>query len=405
MNVSDLVTTDYAEVSADERVARVVSAFEDSSCRGVVVTDDGRFDGVITRRRLIFSHREPDQKAASVTWPAPRVGPREDVREAAQLMLGGDVRLLPVFDDQQLVGVVTADALLEHVQEYLEAATVGDAVTSDVVTVERGTTLGDALHRFREHNDGHLPVVDGESPVGMLSLVDILNLVVREGATQQGGDLEGFGDHGGEGSSTDFRSYGGRDAREGESERLRDLPIRDVMASPVRTARRSDTLETAVDEMFDADASSLVVVDDGDIDGIVTKTDVLDTLTWETTGHRAVQVYGTEYIRDADYDDIVDLVDELDGMDSDLDLQDARVHISKHQERRRGTPLLYVRVRLSTDRGLITASAEGYGASHALNEVEDVLKRRVRDEKTAGHSKKHPDEEFWQNRFDWTLAE
>jgi len=34
-----------------------------------------------------------------------------------------------------------------------------------------------------------------------------------------------------------------------------------------------------------------------------------------------------------------------------------------------------------------------------------VLERRIRDEKTRGKSKKHPDAAFWEKRFGWLLEE
>lgn len=406
MNIRSLVSTDYTEVSTDTRVAKVVSAFEDTSCRGVVVMDDDAYAGVITRRQLVGSQYDPDRTAGTVVWSVPRVAPDEDVREVARLMIDGDARLLPVFEGQQLEGVVTADRLLNEVQEYLAAADVEDAYTSDLVSVTPETTLGTALSRFREHRITHLPVVADGSARGMLTLYDVVDLTVRETDAPQGGNTSGFDEHGGEGSSEGYRSHGGYGARAGEQDRLLDLPVRDEMTRPVRTVQRGATLETAVEKMFDADASSLLITDSAETpSGILTKTDVLDALTWGDEGHRAVQVYGSSHLDDVEYDDIVDMVEELDRMDGTLDLMDVRIHVDEHQERQRGTPRLHVRVRLSTNRGLITAASEGYGASHALGEAEDVLKRRIRDGKPTNRNKKHPDEEFWEKRFGWLVPE
>ncbi|WP_283102253.1 CBS domain-containing protein [Haloplanus halobius] len=406
MDISSIVSTEYTEVSSDTRIAKVVAAFEDPDCRGVIVTEDGTFEGVITRRQLVASHHDPDQKAGSCVWAVPQIATDEDVRRVAQLMIDGDTRLLPVFEDQHLQGVVTADDLLKHVQEFLEAATVDQAASRDLVTIRPDTTLGEALHEFRDHRITHLPVVEDGSARGMLTLYDIVDLTTREIQVSQGGNASGFDAHGGEGSSDNYRTHGGFGAREGELDRMLDLPVRDEMSSPVRTADLEETLDEVVHEMFDATASSLVVTDENEEPmGIITKTDVLDALTWGAEGHRAVQVTGTEYIDDTTYRDIVDTIDELDGMDSGLDIHDANIHINEHQERQRGTPLLFVRVRLATDRGLITASEEGYGASHALNEVRDILKRRIREKKTYDKSKKPPGEDYWKRRFGWLLRE
>jgi hypothetical protein len=97
------------------------------------------------------------------------------------------------------------------------------------------------------------------------------------------------------------------------------------------------------------------------------------------------------------------MIDTFDDRDHGMNVLDARIHLHKHDEKRRGVPLLLARIRLHTDHGLYMASGEGYGASHALNEARDVLERRIRDEKTYGQTKKPPTEEFWEKRFGWLL--
>jgi CBS domain-containing protein len=406
MDIRNSVSTSYEAFDADQRVSKLVGAFEDSSLKGVIVTNDGAYKGVVTRRQLASSQHQPDQKVGSLVWHVPRVARTEDVREVAQLMIDSDSRILPVFEGDTLEGVVTADAILEEVQPFLDEATVAHAYTDDIETVGSEETFGEAIHTFREHRITHLPVVEDESAVGILSLSDVVDLTVRSVERSQGGNTDGFDEHGGRGSRGNANSTGGHGAREGESDRLLDLPVRDVMTSPVRTISPDQTLEAAVGEMFDVGGSSLSVVDDADRPvGIVTKTDVLESLTWGAEGSRAVQVYGMEYLDDMSYQDFVDVVDKFDDMGGEMSVLDAKVHLHEHDETLRGTPLLLARIRLYTDQGLFIASGEGYGASHAINEARDVLERRIRDQKTYGKSKKHPDEDYWEKRFGWILAE
>ena len=405
MNITEIVSTDYTEFSPDTTVSKLASAFEDPTVKGVVVSGD-EFEGVVTRRQLATSHHQPNEKLRSLVWHVPRLAPDEDVRKVAQLMIDSDSQILPVFDGQDLTGVVTVDGILEAVRSFLDAATVAEAASTDLVTVDPTSTFGDALHVFREHHITHLPVVDDDTAVGILSLYDVTDLTVRSEQQSQGGDASGTDPFGGEISDSAGRSRrGGFGAREGELSRVLDLPVRDVMAEPVHTIHPDSTLQAAVEAMFDIDGSSLVVTTNGSPHGIVTKTDVLDSLTWEAGGNRSVQVYGTDLIDDMDYDDIVAMVDTFDDRDHDMNVLDAKVHLHKHSETHRGTPLLLARIRLYTDRGLYIASGEGYGASHAVKQARDVLERQIRDKKTHGRSKKHPDEEFWEKRFGWLLEE
>lgn len=404
MDIQDVVSTEYESFPTDARVSKLAGAFEDPTVKGVVVTDDGAFVGVVTRRQLATSRHAPDQTLGSIVWRVPRIEPDEDVREVARLMIDGDSRILPVFEGVRMVGVVTADDLLRAVHPFLDAATVADAYTEELVTVGPDSTFGEALHVLRDHRITHLPVVDAGDAVGVLSLYDVTDVTVRASTRSRGGTGGGVDAFGGEVTESAARTHGGFGAREGELARILDLPVRDVMVSPVRTIEPTATLAAALEEMFRAGTSSLVVVgDEGAIEGIVTKTDVLDSLTWQAEGNRAVQVYGADLLDDVSYDGVVRMVEKFDDLNGGSTLLDAKVHLHEHDESLRGTPLLLARIRLYTDDGLYVASGEGYGARAAINAARDVLERQIRDEKTYQRSKKHPGEGYWEKRFGWWL--
>ncbi|AKH98228.1 CBS domain-containing protein [Halanaeroarchaeum sulfurireducens] len=404
MDITDIVSQDYVEFSPDTQVSKLVGAFDDPGVKGVVVVRDGVFEGVITRKQLAGSHHQPDQKVGSLVWQVPRLAPDEDVRKVAQLMIDGDSQLLPVFEGENLIGVVTADDIIEAVQSFLDAATVREAYSRDLVSVTPETTFGDALNLFRDQSITHLPVVENDEPVGILSLYDVTNFTVRSVQRSSGGDAGGVDTFGGEISDSTGRTRrGGFGSREGELDRLLDLPVNNLMVSPVRTIEPDATLQAAAETMFEIGGSSLVVYRDDSPDGILTKTDILDALTWEAGGNRSVQLYGSSLLDDMSYDEVVAMVDNFDDKDGDMAVLDAKIHLHEHDETLRGRPLLLARIRLHTDRGLFIASGEGYGASHAIKEARDVLERRIRDAKTAGQSKKPPSEEYWEKRFGWML--
>ena len=405
MDIEDIVSTDYVSLPPDTTVSKLVGTFDDADVVGVVVEDEA-YRGVITRRQLATSHHKPNEKLAPNVQHVPRLEPNGDIRTVAQLMIDSDTQLLPVFDGEKLIGVVTADGICRKVTPFLDAATVREAYSADLVSLDPDGTLGQALNRFREERITHLPVVENETPIGVVSLYDVTQLTVRAEVQSQGGDSGAMDPFGGEISDSSGRTRaGGFGAREGELDRMLDVPIRDVMTSPVRTIHPDETLDVAVEAMFDAGTSSLIVTQNGSPHGIVTKTDVLDSLTWEAGGNRGVQVYGTDLIDDTSYEDIVAMVDKFDDRDHGMAVLDAKIHLHEHDEQRRGVPLLLARIRLYTDDGLYVATGEGYGASHAINEARHVLERQIRDRKTHGQTKKPPDAAFWEKRFGWLLEE
>jgi CBS domain-containing protein len=58
---------------------------------------------------------------------------------------------------------------------------VRDLMVSSVVTIEPGTSIVDAARRMIQEEKGPLPVVEGESPVAMVTDRDIIARVVAEG--------------------------------------------------------------------------------------------------------------------------------------------------------------------------------------------------------------------------------
>ncbi len=405
MDIEDIVSDDYEQLDPETTVSKLVGVFSDPATKGVVVYGE-EFEGIVTRRQLATSHHQPNQKLQSLLRHVPRLTPNEDIRKTARLMLDSDARLLPVFDGTALVGVVTVDAILTKVEPFLDAVTVRDAYTADLVTLDPDSTFGQAVNRFRENRITHLPVVENGEAVGIVSLYDITEFTVRPETKSQGGNVDAVDSYGGDVADRAGRTRGGGyGERQGELGRVLSVPVRDLMAEPVRTISPDQPLQQAVEAMDELGGASLVVTENGEPFGILTKTDILDTLTWEAGGNRAVQLYGSDLLDDMQYDDIVEMVDRFDDRDHSMTILDAKIHLQAHDEKLRGTPLLLARIRLHTDNGLYIASGEGYGASHALNEAREVIERQIRDRKTHGRSKKPPDEAFWEKRFGWLLEE
>jgi len=202
-------------------------------------------------------------------------------------MIDSDSRLLPVFEGQELVGVVTVDDIPPEGRAVPRRGDRRRGPSADLVSIGPATTLGDALNVFRENHITHLPVVEGNEAVGIPSLYDVTGITVRAEVQSQGGDAGGTDPFGGEISASTARAgRGGFGAREGSPSGCWTSRS-DIMVSPVRTIRPDETLDVAVDEMFEIDASSLVVTENGAPHGIVTKTDVPDSLTWRPAGHAA----------------------------------------------------------------------------------------------------------------------
>ncbi|MFB6080739.1 MAG: CBS domain-containing protein [Haloferacaceae archaeon] len=357
MDISDIATPDYVEIDADTRLGKVRSVFERENPKGVIVTDDGGYVGVVGEKQLIRSHIEDDTKASALVRSAPRIDRHEDVREAARMLVEGGVRVAPVYEGERLYGIVTADAILAAVLENLDALTVEQIMTSDVITAGESAHVGQAINRLREHDISRLPVIDDAGTlIGILTTHDIVDFAVRDI------DRQGRGD------------------RRGDIDRMLDLPIVDLMTDTVLSTTPDESVRAAVDRMLDNDVSGLVVTpadDDRTVVGLLTKTDVLRALTFTEEERMDVQITNVDLLDAITREDVVENITEVVDKYQQMQVHHAHVRLHEHKEKLRGTPLIQCQIRLRTSKGQVAGSGEGYGAKHSFHVALDKLERNV----------------------------
>jgi CBS domain-containing protein len=99
------------------------------------------------------------------------------VRQAAQFMTTKEVGAVPVLEKGRLVGIFTERDLLTRVVAHgLDPATttVGEVMTKELVVAEADENYETALEKMKDCNCRHLPVVDQDRLVGIISSRDLL---------------------------------------------------------------------------------------------------------------------------------------------------------------------------------------------------------------------------------------
>jgi CBS-domain-containing membrane protein len=369
MDISDIATPEFAEVDADATLGKVRSLFERENPKGLIVTRDGDYVGVVTERQLVRSRIDEGTKVSALVRSAPRIQRTEDVREVARMLVEGGVKVAPVYEGERLYGVVTADGVLSAVLENLDALTVGQIMTEDVVSVTEDGNVGQAINRLRDHGISRLPVVNESGRLtGVMTTHDVVEFVVRDDERQHKGD------------------------RSGDSDRMLDLPVYDLMTSPVLTTTPSESVRDAVGRMLDEDVAGLVVspeeVDDL-VAGVVTKTDVLRALTYTEEERMDVQITNVTLLDGLSRESLVESITDVVEKYQRMHVHHAHVRLHEHKEKLRGTPLIQCQIRLRTNEGQLAGSGEGYGAEQAFRVALDKLERNVLELKSV-----NADEEY-----------
>jgi len=111
------------------------------------------------------------------------VEPTAPVAEVAKRMVERNVGAVLVLDGGRLVGIMTERDLMRAVARGLHGdAVVGDYMSTDPETIEPDDTTEHAAVLMIHGGFRHLPVVERESPVGILSIRDLMRVVLEDSA-------------------------------------------------------------------------------------------------------------------------------------------------------------------------------------------------------------------------------
>ncbi len=129
---------------------------------------------------------------------------------------------------------------------------VSKIMSTNLITVNHTNNLFEAEKLFNENGIRHIPVVDGERIIGMLSLTDLLRVTFVD----------------------EFNS----DASNIDTAVYNMLRIEQVMAKNVISLSSHQTIKEAVEILAVNEFHALPVIDNHKLVGIITTTDILNYL-------------------------------------------------------------------------------------------------------------------------------
>ncbi len=120
-----------------------------------------------------------DQKGRDV-WSIPADRP---VSEAIKLMAEKEIGALIVLEDERPVGLVSERDYARKVilkGKSSQGTQVRDIMSTKILYVHPETTVEQCMALMNEKKVRHLPVLDGSSLVGMLSIRDLLRAIIDD---------------------------------------------------------------------------------------------------------------------------------------------------------------------------------------------------------------------------------
>lgn len=114
------------------------------------------------------------------------VAPDDSVYDAIQRMADKNIGALLVLDGEKLAGIISERDYARKV--ILEGKSSRDTPVREIMTarvyyVRKDQTIDDCMSLMTERHIRHLPVMDGERPVGMISIGDVVRSIIEDHKT------------------------------------------------------------------------------------------------------------------------------------------------------------------------------------------------------------------------------
>lgn len=112
-----------------------------------------------------------------------RIGPEESLFDAMQVMTANNVGALLVMKDHRLIGILTERDFSRKtylLDKPIKDIRVKDIMTNQVAYVDPDFSTADCMALITEMRVRHLPVLDNDQVVGIISIGDLVKDTISE---------------------------------------------------------------------------------------------------------------------------------------------------------------------------------------------------------------------------------
>ena len=256
MKVRDVMTQDLVTVDKDRNLKEVLRIMHEKNVTKIPVTEDGALVGIVTDGKIADKlGREHNRNLQTSTLHASSVmekdfivaHPDEDLKVLLADVGKPGLTMIPVVQGTKLVGVVTKADLLRLVQSDVQLKSI---MKTELKAVNPEERLIHARRLLLDNDIARLPVLEAGQVRGIIAEHEIAG------------------------------AFAGLKEADSHVQRvnLRDLQVGSYMRKKVVTAKPEWTAKMAAKVMMDNHVGGLPIVgDNGTIQGMVTRTDLIRT--------------------------------------------------------------------------------------------------------------------------------
>ena len=111
------------------------------------------------------------------------IHPKASILDALKIMSYRDIGALPVMDEMGLVGIISERDFVHVIAKSHRCEideTIDHYMTKEVMTVTPESSLEECMLMMAKKHIRHLPVIDKNELVGLISIGDVMRAIVAE---------------------------------------------------------------------------------------------------------------------------------------------------------------------------------------------------------------------------------
>ena len=264
------MTSNVIKIASDATLYHAQKLMSEAPLSRLVVTNNnGRLHGMITQRDIVrFLGRDKSERPLEeisvkeiMSTPAVELKPSNTLVDAASAMKKKGISSVVITgEDEEVIGIVTKTDICYHFSQGHSKLRVEDVMTRKVFTVRPTHSIFFVASLLARQGISRVPVVEGETLRGIITLVDMTgSAVVMRPELLEGSDEL---------------------CRTVSTAKLRAMTASDIMKPNPITIRTEEPLTKAAKLMIEHRISGIPAVDSKKIlHGIVTKTDIVRAIS------------------------------------------------------------------------------------------------------------------------------
>ena len=365
-SLKEIIREDYEVIDAGETISKVIPSLEryEDSPHAILVKEGKKIIGVIRERDLLRGSVMVNPHETKIKSFVVRTGilkPSElDPLKVARRFVEDSTPFV-IIQLNGKYGLIYINDFLELLKPELKRVRVREVMNPNVITVKTYDSAAKALATMRNHGIDRIVIIDDNHKVaGVLTVKDVVDRIISPRKRARMGDGSG------------------------EKDKTLSIMVESVMSYPVVTVDAKKTVAEVIDLMIENRISSVVVTSDSLPEGIVIKKDILEYYLRKSVPvsydiqlvTRDVEL--DDFERDAILEDINKFMRKFKDFFKNVLLS---IYIKRHKETFRGLPLIFVRIKLTTDKKTFFVTGESWGVEFAIHATLKKLEREVLKEK------------------------